>query len=103
MWCALLHTERAYLLELRGSHLEEAPDMSPFLQGFFTCALIEGVIYTVVWIVRRYRETSSPRNLRTCPYCNGELREDGRGYGALEYLNICDACGDTQIKKEHRL
>jgi len=30
-----------------------------------------------------------------CTHCQGCLRPDGRGEGAIETLYVCQACGDT--------
>jgi hypothetical protein len=50
---------------------------------------------------RRWRQYGYRKN-HTCSNCSGEVRANGRGYGALEYLDICGLCGDTSVRKEER-
>jgi hypothetical protein len=51
---------------------------------------------------RAWKQWGYRRN-HTCPYCHGEVRSNGRGYGAAEYLDVCHVCGDTSVAPEHRM
>lgn len=67
--------------------------MTPdFLQGFYTCLLIEGIGLTIVYIVRLYIRLYTKR----CKTCNSPNIDDcNKSIFGVERLAACSECGET--------